>query len=471
MTQPRDTKIWHVVVIFTILIGCLVFGLGILQTSSHIPLFLAAMLIGAFAVFVLGYQWETLQNSIFDSIRTIAIAIILLYIIGMVIATWILSGVVPTMIYYGLLIINPKFFLFSAALLCALISLPTGSSWTTAGTVGVALMGVGEGLGVPMPMTAGAVLSGAYFGDKLSPLSDTSNLAVAIADANIIDHVKHMLWTSIPAFLCALIGFLILGMNLGSDNVQTATLNTMLETLQKTYYISPTLLLVPVVVITIVMFKVPAIPGLFLGSVIGGIVALFTQEGVILTAVINAMHSGVVVETDNELINSLLSRGGMAGMHDTIALIVSIALVSGILDATKVTRILTEAIISLAHNTGQLVLATVVSAMVSNVVIADQYIAIMVTGKMFQKSYKNQGLASKNLSRVLQDSATVTSVFIPWNTCGAYMIATLGVMPWVYIPYAFFNLLMPVFSVIAAYLNFTMTTIDQEIHSKKLKEV
>ncbi|MGL5955991.1 MAG: Na+/H+ antiporter NhaC family protein, partial [Brevinema sp.] len=361
--------------------------------------------------------------------------------------------------------------LFSAALLCALISLPTGSSWTTAGTVGVALMGIGEGLGVPMPMTAGAVLSGAYFGDKLSPLSDTSNLAVAVANANIIDHVKHMLWTSIPAFLCALVGFLILGMNLGSDNVQTSTISTMLETLQANYYIVPTLLLVPVVVITIVMFKVPAIPGLFLGAVIGGVVALFTQEGVTLATVVNAMHSGVIVETNNELINSLLSRGGMAGMHDTVALIVSIALVSGILDATKVTRILTEAIISLAHTTGQLVLATVASAMVSNVIIADQYIAIMVTGKMFQKSYKDKGLASKNLSRALQDSATVTSVFIPWNTCGAYMIATLGIMPWVYIPYAFFNLLMPVFSVVAAYLNLTMTTIEQENQTTPLKEV
>lgn len=467
MSGVKETKIWHVVVMFAILIGCLIYGLGFAKTGAHVPLFFAAMALGVFAMTVMKYEWDDLQAHMFESIRIVSIALVLLYIIGMVIATWILSGVVPTMIYYGLQVINPKYFLVSAAILCGLISLPTGSSWTTAGTVGVALMGIGEGLGVSMAMTAGAVLSGAYFGDKLSPLSDTSNLAVAVANANLVEHVKHMLWTSIPAFIATLIAFFFLGLGIESSSAQTSVIQTMLSVLGENYNITPWLLMVPVAVIGIIILKVPAILGLFFGALIGGVVALFTQEGVTVPSIIEAMHYGITTETGNELVDSLLSRGGMAGMYDTVALIISVALISGMLDATKATYVLTKAIVAMAHSTGQLVAATVFSSIICNVILSDQYIAIMVTGKMFQQSFKDRGLASKNLSRTLQDSATVTSALVPWNTCGAYMTATLGVAPWVYVPYAFFNLLMPFFSILAAYLNFTMTTIAEE--QSKLK--
>ncbi len=464
----RETKMWHVAVMLTMLIGCLVYALAIADTSVHIPLFAAAIMMGVFAMTVLGYQWESIQSSIFDSVRTVSIALILLCVIGMVIATWILSGVVPTMIYYGLQIINPRFFLFSAAVLCAMVSLPTGSSWTTAGTVGIALMGIGEGLGVPAPMTAGAILSGAYFGDKLSPLSDTSNLAVAVSDANIVDHIKHMLWTSVPAFVLALIGFVILGSSVGGNSVQSGMVDGMLATLQANYNISPLLLLVPVVVIGIVIMRVPAIPGLFFGAVLGGVIAMFTQEGVSLVGVIEAMHEGVVVETGNEMVDDLLTRGGVAGMYDTLALIICMSLVSGVLDATRATEVLTAQIIKAVRSNTQLVAATIASGTISNCVIADQYIAIMITGKMFQKSYTDKGLATKNLSRTLEDSATLTSPLIPWNTCGAYMIATLGIAPWVYIPFALFNILMPVLSIVAAYFNFKMPRIEDELEAESV---
>ncbi len=460
--SPRPTTMLDVVVLLGILVACLAYGLVVAKVEVHPLLFVAGMMIAAYTVFVMKYRWEVLESAIFDSIRSLSVAMILLYIIGMVIATWILSGVVPAMIYYGLQLIHPQYFLATAMLLCACVSVPTGSSWTTAGTVGVALVGIGEGLGVPLYMTGGAVISGAYFGDKLSPLSDTSNLCCAIVGSNLIEHIKHMLKTSIPVFIIALIGYFILGFNLPGGAAQTDTITTMLEVLQANYNISPWLLLVPVIVIGIVMMKVPAIPGLFCGALLGGVAALFAQEGITMSEIIGAMHYGTSVDTGNAMIDNLLSRGGLAGMANTIALIMGVSFVSGIFEVTKVTTLLTEAIIKLVHGVGSLVGATVFTGFLLNFLVPDQYVAILMDSQMFKETYAKYNLASKNLSRAVQDSATITSVFVPWNTCGAYFIATLGLANWTYIPYSFFNILMPIFSIFVAYIGWTMTTIDQE---------
>jgi len=421
----------------------------------HIPLFSAAMFAAIFAMVVLKYTWVELEEGIVDVIKMSMGAIIILMIIGMVVGTWIASGIVPTMIYYGLKVLSPGIFLIATLLICSIVALATGSSWTTAATVGIALMGVGTGLGININMIGGAIISGAYFGDKMSPLSDTTNLAPAVSGAKLFDHIKHMIYTTGPSYIIALVVFGVLGLQ-ASGNVDQSSINEVFAALESTFTINPLLLLIPVIVIGAVIMKVPAIPGLFGGAILGAAAMLIFQDGYNLLDTINVLHYGNEFDTGVGMVNDLLNRGGMDSMMWTISLILCALTFGGVMEKTGMLRALADGILSVLKGRGGLVLSTVLTAIFMNIIAGDQYLAIVIPGRMYKESYDKMGLHPKNLSRALEDSATLTSPLVPWNTCGAYMISTLGLAPFTYIPYCIINICNPIISVIYGYTGITM---------------
>ncbi|GLI55516.1 Na+/H+ antiporter NhaC [Propionigenium maris DSM 9537] len=463
----KETKLSHALIPLTFLIGSLVYAIQFAGLDPHLPIFMSGIVAAGVAVFGLGYKWKNIQEGVVDTIKMSMEAILILMIIGMVVGTWILSGVVPTMIFYGLKIISPAIFLPATLIICAIVSIATGSSWSTAATVGIALMGVGTGLGIPPQMTAGAIISGAYMGDKLSPLSDTTNLAPAMAGAKLFDHIRHMLYTTTPSFIISLVLFAFLGMKYAGAALDINSINEILGTLSGNFNINPVLFLVPVLTIAMVVKKVPAVPGLFGGALLGGIFAMMFQ-GASVGDVFGALHYGFESATGNEMVDSLLSRGGMDSMMWTISLIICALFFGGVMERTGMLGAVAAVILKRANTTGKLVLSTVLTPMFVNTVAGDQYLSIVVPGRMFKNAYTDRGLHPKNLSRALEDSGTLTSPLIPWNTCGAYMIATLGIAPWIYVPYCFLNLLNPVISVFYGYTGITMEALDEET-AKELK--
>ncbi|MGL4510393.1 Na+/H+ antiporter NhaC [Cetobacterium sp.] len=422
--------------------------------DPQIPLLLAtivAVLLG----FKLGYKWDDMEKGMISTINSSMQAILIQMIIGIIIGTWILAGIVPTMIYYGLQILSPAIFLPSAAILCAIISVATGSAWTTAGTVGIALLGVGQGLGMPLPLVAGTIISGAYFGDKMSPLSDSTNLAAAVTEVKLFDHIGHMLKTTSVSFIIALILYGFVGMKYSSSALDTAQINQLLDALKQHFHISPILLLPPILVVSIVIMKVPAVPGLLCGGILGGIFAIIFQKST-LADVILVSHYGFNSQSGFEAMDSLLSRGGLDSMMYTVSLIIIAMCFGGVIEKIKVLEVIAEKLLIFTKTRGSLVLTTALSSIFCNFTMADQYLAIVVPGRMFRKSYEEKNLKLKNLSRVLEDSGTLTSSLVPWSTCGAFMLTTLGVHPFAYLPFAFLNLINPIVSIIYGYTGFTM---------------
>lgn len=428
----------------------------IFEQDPHIPLVIASAVAAVLAVTRLGYSWNELEEGILKTINMGMQAAIILMIIGMIIGTWILGGIVPTMIYYGLQILSPAIFLVATAVICSVVSLATGSSWTTAGTIGIALLGVGQGLGIPLPMVAGAIISGAYFGDKMSPLSDTTNLAPAMAGANLFDHIRHMALTTGPSLVIALILYGFIGMRYAGQSANDAQIADILTALSTGFNINLLLLLPPVLVIAMVVFKVPAIPGLIGGVILGSLFAVIFQ-GADFGSIIDAANYGFYSETGLDVVDNLLSRGGMQDMMWTVSLIIVALSFGGILESTGMLEVIATSILKLAVNTGSLVLATAASCLLVNVIAGEQYIAIVIPGRMFKDAYAERGLAPKNLSRALEDTGTITSPLIPWNTCGAFMYSTLGVHPFAYAPYAFLNLINPLVSIFYGFTGITMT--------------
>ena len=461
MKEKKQASLGLSLVPVAFLIVSLVLTLSQWGGDPHIPLFTTAIIASLVAMFGLNYTWKEIEEGIVDTIKLSMGAVIILMIIGMVVGTWILSGVIPTMIYYGLKILSPGIFLVATLLICSIVSLSTGSSWTTAATVGIALIGVGNGLGMPSHVIAGAIISGAYFGDKMSPLSDTTNLAPAMAGANLFDHVRHMIYTTGPSYIVSMILFGIIGMKYAGKELDTEGINVLLNGLDGAFNLSPILLILPVLVIVIVVLKTPAIPGLFGGAVLGGLFAAMFQ-GAGISSIIGAMHYGYESATGIEAIDSLLTRGGMDSMMWTISLILCAMTFGGVMEKTGMLETIAGAILKLAKSTGSLVVATVLTAIAMNLVAGDQYLAIVIPGRMFKSAYDDKGLAPKNLSRVLEDSGTLTSPLIPWNTCGAYMVGTLGIAPWTYVPYCFLNLLNPLVSIFYGFTGITMEKVDPE---------
>ena len=435
-------------------------GISILKfkSSPHVPL-IAGAAVAAIVAMRLGYTWKELEDAIVYGITLALKACVILMIIGILIGTWIISGIVPTMIYWGLKVLSPSIFLVATCFICSLVSLSTGSSWSTAGTVGIALIGVGKGLGVPLPMVAGAIVSGAYFGDKMSPLSDTTNLAPAMAGTDLFTHIRHMLYTTGPSWIIAMIIYAIIGLRYAGAEMQTENVEKIISILDSNFRLSPLLLLPPCLVILMVIKKIPAIPALLAGSLIGGLCAiLFQKTG--LGTVVNVAYSGYVSETGFVMVDELLSRGGMESMLYTVSLIMCALSFGGIMEKSLMLERIANTILKAAKSTGSLVVATLSTCISMNIIAPDQYLSIVVPGRMYKSAFDKRGLHPKNLSRCLEDGGTLSSPLIPWNTCGAFMFATLGISPFSFMFFAFLNLINPLISIFYGFTGITMHKID-----------
>lgn len=486
MTHKRDTSkpninIWVALIPIAALVGLLYFNVyfhyDATGGANQIALLSAAGIAAVIGIF-LGYKWDDLQDGIVRSIKSSLPAILILLLIGALAGTWMISGVVPTMIYYGLKLLNPTFFLVAAVVVSAIVAVATGSSWTTIATVGVALLGIGTALGLHEGMIAGAIISGAYFGDKMSPLSDTTNLAPAMAGTDLITHIRYMALTTFPSMLLTLIIFTVLGFSVDAATDGNG-IEPLLTGLTEKFYISPVLFIVPIAVVVLIVKKVPAVPALGIGVILGAVAAVIFQPEVLkeiamsgevanpdhakyisesyLTssylAITQAMSSDVSVITSNTDVNDLLSTGGMGGMMNTIWLIVCAMTFGGVMEAVGLLHRITEAVVRFARSTGSLIATTASTCVFFNITASDQYLAIVVPGRMFAETYEERGLAPQNLSRTLEDSGTVTSVLIPWNTCGATQSTVLQVSTGDYWMYCFFNLISPVMTMLFGFMN------------------
>lgn len=458
--EKRNATLGEAIICILFLVCTLFISLTKLNLSAHIPLVLGSIFASSIAIIRLGFTWKELEEGILDTINNTMQAILILLIVGMLIGTWIISGIVPSMIYWGLNILSPGIFLVATTVICSIVSISTGSSWTTAGTIGIALLGIGSALGIPKEVIAGAIISGAYFGDKMSPLSDTTNLAPAMAGSNLFDHIRHMLYSTVPAMLISLVIYAFLGMKYAGHAIDTSQISQIQNALASSYNtLSPLLLLVPVIVIVLVILKVPAIPGLIIGTILGGLVAIFFQ-GASLQNVLEVAQVGYTSHSGMLFVDELLTRGGLNSMLDTVSLMLCALTLGGILEKTGMLEALARFILRFAKGTFGLVAATIFTCIGTNIAVADQYLAIVIPGSMYKEAFKKQGLDPKNLSRTLEDSATITSPLIPWNTCGAYMSATLAVNSFAFLPFAFFNILCPIVSLTLAATGIGITKLD-----------
>ncbi len=442
---------------------------------NQLALILAALVAGLIGVFKLGLSYLYLEKQVVRSISMALQSILILFVVGSLISIWILSGIVPLMIYYGLQLINPSIFLFVSCLVSCIVSLCTGSSWSTSGTIGIALIAIGQTLDVPVSMVAGAVISGAYFGDKMSPLSDTTNLAPAMVGTDLFTHIRHMVYSSGPAILLALLGFLVLGFFYQGSELSGESILEVQRLIQGNFNINLLLLAVPILGVIMVALRVPALPALISGVLLGCLAALIFQQALLRSMVegsfswsgaygvlIGVAAEGFSIDTGNPVIDSLFSRGGMSSMLNTVWLIITAMLFGGMLEACGMLQRLAHSILVGAHGAGALVGSTVATCLFMNATTSDQYIAIVVPARMFRSAYLQYGLHPKNLSRAVEDAGTVTSVLIPWNSGGAFHAGVLGVPTLGYLPFCFFNILSPIVSVFLGAMNLTITRIDQK---------
>lgn len=465
--ENRELSIWHALIPVIALILMLfynvfyAYGDSALDGSNQFILLLGGA-VAAIVGFFNKVSFDKMLDKVSENIRSTSSAILILLMVGALAGTWLISGIIPTMIYYGLQILNPTVFLASCVVICAVISLATGSSWTTSATVGIALIGIAGALGVPLGMTAGAVISGAYFGDKLSPLSDTTNLAPAMAGTDLFTHIRYMLYTTVPTLIVTLIVFTVIGLTI--DTAGVSDTHTISQAVKETINVSPWLFIVPIVVIVLIVKKTSPLIALLIGTLLAAFAALIFQPDIVagigggtsLTfengykGLMNAITVSTEIPTDNEALKDLFSSGGMTGMLNTIWLIICAMAFGGIMDAIGALATISKALLNLFHTTFGLFASTVASCLALNITASDQYLAIVIPGKMYAQAFKDKGLAPENLSRTLEDSGTVTSVLVPWNTCGAYQSGVLGVDTVQYAGYAIFNWLSPFMTLLFA---------------------
>ena len=474
MIKKKPTLIIALIpVIFLIIllsINVWIFGDDTTSGSNQLSLLFAASITAILGSFY-NIKFKEMLNGAVESISSAMGALIVLLLIGSLAGTWMMSGIVPSMIYYGLKILNPTIFLFAACIICSIVSLVTGSSWSTIATIGIAMLGIGSALGIHQGLIGGAIISGAYFGDKMSPLSDTTNLAPAMAGSDLISHIKYMMWTTIPSIVITLIIFLTIGLNLDFRYDEINQISVMQNALLENFNISLHSLIVPMLVVILIIKKTPAIPALLLGAILGGIYGAVFQPNIVneisnniaisnwdyfknsYISIIKAMTVDVKINTNNEAVNNLISTSGMSGMLNTIWLIICAMSFGGIMDKTGFLTIITDSLMKLVHSRKSLILTTSGTCLFLNITASDQYLAIVIPGRMFVSSFKKYGLDPKNLSRTLEDTATVTSPLIPWNTCGATHAGVLGISTLIYLPYCFFNLISPIMTIIFTYAN------------------
>ena len=454
-TLPLGIALLPVVVLVLLLsINVGIYGDDALSGSNQFILLLGGA-VAALIGFRQNISYKEMLTQVAENLKSVTGAILILLFVGALAGTWLLSGIIPAMIYYGLQLLHPTYFLAACIIICALISVATGSSWTTSATVGIALIGIGKAMGLPVGMIAGAVISGAYFGDKMSPLSDTTNLAPAMAGGELFTHIRYMALTTVPTISVTLLVFLIIGFTQQPEAVVQT--DSLLIAIKERFTINPLLFLAPVVVIIMIAKKTPPLVALLFGTLLGVLFALIFQKPLLTLlsnqdivtwadsykVIMDAITVSTTIETSHPLLNDLFQSGGMAGMLGTIWLIICAMVFGGIMDAIGALQTISGALLKWAKNTFQLFASTVASCLAINITASDQYLSIVVPGKMFDKAYKNRGLAPENLSRTLEDSGTVTSVLVPWNTCGAYQSGVLGVSVAEYFVFAIFNWLSP----------------------------
>lgn len=455
--HPLISLIPLVVLVLMIVVSVSFYGADAMNGANQVSMLFAAAVSVALSMFLYKTPWSIIEKGIVKTISDTTVAIIILLLIGMISGTWMISGVVPTLIYYGVQIISPQFYLVMSCIICAVVSIMTGSSWTTVATIGIALIGIGAALGVPETWSAGAIISGAYFGDKISPLSDTTVLASSTAGVNLFDHIRYMLFTTIPSMTIALTIFLIAGFQMASGT--GIDVDDFLASIDNTFTITSWTMVVPVLTGILIARKIPAIVTLFLASVVACICALIFQpqvlsavapDGNMIQGLLQTCFGSTALDSGNANLNDLISTSGMAGVLNTVWLIICAVTFGGVMMATNMIQSITATIIRIIKGRVSLVTTTVATGIFSNIVTSDQYMSIILTGSMFKDVYRKLGFENRLLSRTTEDSVTVTSVLVPWNTCGLTQATVLGVPTLMYLPYCFFNLISPVMSIVVA---------------------
>jgi NhaC family Na+:H+ antiporter len=464
--EKRDPYLWESLI--SILGMVLFISLAILryETDPHVPILLG-VLVAAVIGLRAGFVWKEIETGMLNGITNSLQAIVILAIIGILIGVWILSGVVPTLLYYGLKILHPKIFLPAALIICSITSLATGTSWGTTGTIGIALIGIGGGLGFPLPLVAGAVLSGAYFGDKMSPLSDTTNMAPAMVGTDLYTHIKHMSFTTGASYGITLVIEFVLGFFYSGGQANLESVNQILTGIDAQFSVNPLLLLPPLIVMVLAFRKIPAVPGIVIGILAAAVLGVIFQRNT-FGALLSAAYGGYTSSSGIEAVDNLLTKGGFESMLYTISLVICAMMFGGIMEKTNQLRVVVTVILKKAQSTGSLITATILTAIGANMILCDQYMAIVLTGRMYAQSYKDKKLHPKNLSRAIEDSATVTANLVPWNSGGAYQAATLGVPTLAYLPFNFFCWITPIVSMLYGWFNITIDPLEEEAETPDL---
>ncbi len=465
--EPRMPRLWEALLTMLFLVAMLAIGIIVYGVDPHVPMFIGVIGAALMALY-LGYKWEDIEKSMMDGIYKALQSIIILTIIGILIGVWIDAGVVPSMIYYGLKVLKPSIFFIAALLICSVTSLATGTSWGTMGTMGVALMGIGMGLGMNPGMTAGAVISGAYFGDKMSPLSDTTNLAPAMAGTDVMTHVKFMILPTSLVYAVCLVVYGIFGFTqYHGGEADLSQVEVLSNALSGLFNVNPILLLPPVIVIVAVACKIPAIPGITLGILSGALCGLILQPDCTLGTLFSCGMGGYECNTGVESIDNLLSTGGLMKMMFSVSMTIIAMMFGGIMEYTHQLEVIVNKLKALAKTPATLVTLTEATCVISNATMPEQYISIVVPGRMYAEEYRKMGLHPKTLSNALEGAGTVTSALIPWNTCGVFIVSTLGISTAQYAPYAVFNWLMPIVVIAMAFMGLTVADADGVRLAKK----
>ncbi len=466
-----------------LMLNVAVFGDEASSGPNQVALLLCALFTAGLGHFALGLAYPDIEKKSLRSIGLAMQAMVILLIVGCLIGLWIISGIVPAMIYYGVQALHPRVFLLVACIICSVVSLAIGSSWSTSGTVGIALIGIGGAMGFPLPLVAGAIISGAYFGDKMSPLSETTNLAPAVAGSELFTHIRHMLYTTLPAYLLALAAFTATGFLYTPGDYSAQGVEEILRVMGTAFRLHWTLMLVPLAVIVLAARRMPAIPALVIGAILGAVAALIAQPHQFIDPATGAFslqhayhrilmtaYNGYAMQSGNEMVDTLLSRGGMANMFNTISVIMTAMLFGGSMEATGMLPRIATAILRAVRGAGSLICATEACSILFNIFAAEQYMAIVIPGRMFRPAYQRYKLDPRNLSRALEDAGTVTSVLVPWNTCGVFTASILGVATFAYLPFCFFNLLCPVISMSMAAFHLTLVSLPENLDQSDAAE-
>ena len=465
-TKVKSPTFMAAMTIMVIVVAILMASLLWLNIDIRIALLFAIIVVAVYAMY-LGYKWDEIQKMMMDGVYSMLIATFILLLIGAVIATWIASGTIPYIIYIGLEIIDPKYFLVCACLACSFMSIACGSSWSSAGTVGIAFMGIGAGLGINPAFTAGAVVSGSYFGDKMSPFSDTTNLASAMSGVSLFAHMGSMLWTTIPAYIIAIVMYGILGFTTVSKGVvDESTVNLYLDNLSAHFNLSPVCLLPIVVLLVVVIKKAPAIPGLVISALLGAVMAMFLQ-GTSFVDISNIMYNGFAIDSGVADIDRLLNRGGLSSMLWTVALYFFACILGNILDVTGILRTVLEKVAHITKKASSLVTATLASSFLMQALTGSLESSMLINSKLFAPAYDDLGIDRKVLSRSLEDTGTMCAALIPWNSNGMYMASTLGVATLSYVPYCFLGWLTPVVALVLAWTGIGIFYTNGKKHGKK----